>query len=151
MRTVNDEALHKHSRDLFLYALIVGFREEMQHDAREVVSVAVRIAQLVSYSIEQHVSRLCPQVCDEPLIYFHVGRVCERRQLRRHLKRSLRRPEGRNGCKTYVKHEGVDNGDARSTIRLSEPRPQFKHESERLACREERVEVGEKTCRNVLC
>lgn len=51
--TVDNESLQQHPRDLLLYCLGVGFREQVQQAAAEVMSVAVRVAQLVGDRVQE--------------------------------------------------------------------------------------------------
>lgn len=43
-------------RDLLLNSLCVGFGEQVQHGAAEVVRVAVRVTQLIGYRVEEQIA-----------------------------------------------------------------------------------------------
>ena len=76
MRTVDNQPLKQHPRDLLLDGLLVGLREEVEQRAREVLRVAVWVAQLVGDAIEEQVSALGVQIHGQVLEDVHVRRVC---------------------------------------------------------------------------
>ena len=56
MRTVNDQSLQQDSRDLLLYGFSVGLGKEGEEGAAEVVGVAIGIAKLIGYCIQEEIS-----------------------------------------------------------------------------------------------
>ena len=53
MRPVHDQSFEEHARDLLLNDSELGFGEQVQDHAREVVRVAVRIAKLVCDRVDE--------------------------------------------------------------------------------------------------
>lgn len=57
MRTVYDQPFQQHPCNLLLYSFRVGFSEQVQEAAAEIVRVAVRIPKLVGNRIEEQVPK----------------------------------------------------------------------------------------------
>ena len=55
VRPVDDQPLKQHARDLLLNGLRVGLREEREEGTAEEVRVAVGVAKLVGYGVEEEV------------------------------------------------------------------------------------------------
>ena len=72
MRTVDDEALQENARDLLLNGLQVGFGEEIQQSAREVMRVRVGITQLIGDGVEEQVSAFRIEIDGQVLENVHV-------------------------------------------------------------------------------
>ena len=56
MRTIHYQPLQQNSSDLFLNRLSIGLRKEREKGTAEVVGVAVGIAELVGYRIQEQVA-----------------------------------------------------------------------------------------------
>lgn len=55
VRAVYDKSLEEHPGDLFLHGFGVGLGEQVQQATREVVRVAVRVAELIRDRVEKQV------------------------------------------------------------------------------------------------
>ena len=72
MRTVDDEALQENARDLLLNGLQVGFGEEIQQSAREIMRVRVGITQLIGDGVEEQISAFRIEIDGQVLENVHV-------------------------------------------------------------------------------
>ena len=54
--SVDYDSLEQHPRDLFLDVFRVGLREQVEKHTAEVVSVVVRVAQMVGYCVQEQIS-----------------------------------------------------------------------------------------------
>eukprot|EP00047_Mylnosiga_fluctuans_P016996 m.58000 g.58000 ORF g.58000 m.58000 type:complete len:508 (-) comp6866_c1_seq1:1785-3308(-) len=79
VRAVGDQALKQHARNLLLDDLLRGLRKKAEHNAAEVVRVAVGEAQLVRDRVEEHIAALGVEIRDELLEDIHGCAVRERR------------------------------------------------------------------------
>mmetsp|Transcript_29531 Transcript_29531/g.65382 ORF Transcript_29531/g.65382 Transcript_29531/m.65382 type:complete len:496 (-) Transcript_29531:1158-2645(-) len=68
---VDDEPLQQHTRDLLLDKLHLDLRKQRKQHAREVVGVAVGVAQLVGNGIEQQVAPLTVQLSSQAQVQVH--------------------------------------------------------------------------------
>ena len=73
------QPLQQHSRDLLLDKfLIFRIEEQIQHNIREEVRVAIRIAQLIGHCVQQHIATLRVQRVQQLLVNIHGRRVLDR-------------------------------------------------------------------------
>lgn len=107
MRPVNYQSLEQNPRYLFLDGLGVRLRKQIQQRTREIVRVAVRISQLVRYSVQEKITSLCVEIDREILEYVHVRAVRDCR----HAGGETFAPDVRYGLRSDVQDQGVHQRD----------------------------------------